>query len=144
MKDPSSQNSTSRKKARAERAARAAKLPWHRRWLAKVWLTYGGGLYAVGYALTFLYLETQSILEEVLESSGVWDFLRSHLIEFIFRFAVDSIMNMVQAFIWFLPWLSYRSPLGLILLGIGFFVFDIYLREPVGRWLLREDNDTQP
>lgn len=142
MKDRNSPNSISRKTARAARAARAARLPWQRRWLARIWLTYGGGLYAVGYALTFLYLEAQSILEEVFDSSGVWDFVRSHLIEFLFRFAVDSIVNMVQAFVWFLPWLSYRTPLGLILLGIGFYVFDIYLREPVGRWLLKEDDDT--
>lgn len=113
-----------------------AGLPWHRRWFAKIWLSYGGGLYAVGYAVTFLYLEVQTIISEIVESSGVVDFLTGHLLEFIFRFAVDSIANMVQAFIWFVPMLSYRAPLGLILLGIGFYVFDIYLREPVGNWIL--------
>jgi hypothetical protein len=34
----------------------------------------------------------------------------------IFRFATDSIMNMVQAFIWFLPFFELRPPLGYILL----------------------------
>ncbi|MGI9271760.1 MAG: hypothetical protein ACR2QT_08300 [Woeseiaceae bacterium] len=131
MKDPSSQSSTSPKKSN---------LPWHRRWLAKVWLAYGGGLYAVGYALTFIYLEAQSILEEVLEADGLVDFLTSHLLEFFFRFLGDSISNMVQAFIWFLPFFDFRPPLGFILLGVGFFVFDIYLRKPVGDWLLREED----
>jgi len=120
------------------------RLPWHRRWLAKVWLTYGGGLYAVGYAVTFLYLEARTLLDEIASSSGVVDFVASHLFELIFRFAFDSIGNMVQAFIWFLPVLEYRSPLGIILLGVGFYVFDIYLRKPVGDWLLREDSETPP
>jgi hypothetical protein len=56
----------------------------------------------------------------------------------IFRFATDSIMNMVQAFIWFLPFFELRPPLGFILLGVGFYIFDIYLREPVGNWILGE------
>ncbi len=135
MKDPNSQNSTSQKKSN---------LPWHRRWLAKIWLTYGGGLYAVGYATTFLYLEVQSFVEEIAESSGVLDFLSSQLLQFIFRFAIESFANMVQALIWFVPVLSYRSPLGIILLGIGFWLFDIYLRKPVGDWLLRERSEIPP
>lgn len=133
MKDPNSQSSTSQRKNN---------LPWHRRWLARIWLTYGGGLYAVGYAVTFLYLEARSIVEEIVEADGVIDFLIGHLFEFIFRFAIESLANMVQAFIWFVPVISYRSPLGIILLGFGFWLFDIYLRKPVGDWLLREPGDS--
>ena len=99
-------------------------------------------MYAVGYAVTFFYLEARSILEELAESTGPIDFLTGHLIEFIFRFMGDSIMNMVQAVTWFLPVIGFKSPLGIILLGIGFYVFDIYLRDPVERWLLQEDQDT--
>ena len=109
--------------------------------MAQVWLTHGGGLYAVGYALTFLYLEARSILEELAEADGPVDFLTGHLFEFIFRFLGDSISNMVQALIWFLPVFDIRPPLGFILLGVGFYVFDIYLREPIGNWLLRENDE---
>ena len=128
MKDRSSRSSTKPKTS----------LPWHRRWLARVWLAYGGGLYAVGYALTFLYLEARSMLGELFEADGPVEFLSGQLFEFLFRFAIDSFANMVQAFIWFIPVIEYRAPLGIILLGIGFYVFDIYLRKPVGDWLLRE------
>lgn len=96
-------------------------------------------MYAVGYALTFLYLEARTILTEVMQAEGFIDFITDQLFEFVFRFLGDSISNMVQALIWFIPFYSYRSPLGIILLGIGFYVFDIYLREPVGNWLLREE-----
>lgn len=119
---------------------RAAKLPWHRRWLAKIWLTYGGGLYAVGYGLTFLYLEVRSIIGELGEADGVIDFLTSQLIEFLFRFLSESISNMVQAFIWFIPVIEFRPPMGFIILGVGFLVFDIFLRKPIGDWLLRESS----
>ena len=64
-----------------------------RRWARKVWKVRGGGLYAVGYALTFVYLETRTIIGEVADSSGVGDFLSSQLTEFIFRFATESIAN---------------------------------------------------
>jgi hypothetical protein len=50
---------------------------------------------------------------------------------------------MVQAFIWFLPVIEFRPPFGVIVLGIGFYVFDIYLREPVARWLLREEEPVE-
>lgn len=130
MKDPSSPSSTSPKKN---------KLPWYRRWLAKVWLAYGGGLYAVGYATTFLYLEARTIVSELLEADGIIDFLTDQLIDFIVRFAIDSIANMVQAFIWFLPVMSYKPPVGMIALGVGFYVFDIFLRERVAEWILGEE-----
>ena len=79
----------------------------------------------------------RSLFDEVIEADGIVNFFTGHLFEFVFRFLGDSISNMVQAFVWFLPLLSYRSPLGIILLGIGFYVFDIYLREPIANWLLR-------
>lgn len=78
-----------------------------------------------------------------MEAERPIDFLTDHLLEFIFRFATDSITNMVQAFIWFLPAIEFRPPLGVIALGIGFYVFDIYLREPVSRWLLREEEPVE-
>lgn len=116
-------------------------LPWYRRWLARIWLTYGGGLYAVGYASTFLYLEVRTIISELLEADGIIDFLTDQLFDFLIRFATDSIANMVQAFIWFVPVISFKPPLGMVALGVGFYVFDIFLRERVGNWLLREQAD---
>ena len=135
MKDPNSQSSTNPK---------TPEISWHRRWLVNVWNAHGGGLYAVGYAVTFLYLEARTILEELIEADGPIDFLTNHLFEFIFRFMSDSIMNMVQAFIWFLPVIEFRPPFGIMTLGIGFYVFDIYLREPVARWLLGEEGAEEP
>ena len=111
--------------------------------MAKVWLTYGGGLYAVGYATTFVYLEIRTFFGELFEAGGFVDFVTDQLFEFIIRFATDSIANMVQAFIWFLPVMQFEPPIGMIALGIGFYVFDIFLREPVAKWILAEQEEKE-
>ena len=115
-------------------------VPWYRRWLLRVRQTHGGGLYAVGYAVTFIYLEVRSILDELAASTSLINFLSDHLFAFVFRFAAESIANMVQAIVWFLPVVMFKAPLGILGLGIGAYVFDIYLREPVARWLTTEDD----
>jgi len=132
MKDSRAQELTDLKKRN---------LPWYRHWLAKIWLTHGGGLYAVGYASTFLYLEVRTIIGELLEAEGVIDFLTDQVFDFFIRFAIDSIANMIHAFIWFLPVISFKPPVGIIALGIGFYIFDIFLRERVANWLLRAPKD---
>lgn len=128
MKDPSSQSSTSPKN----------RLPWYRRWLAKVWHTRGGGLYACGYLVSFVYLEARTILSELFEAEGIVDFLTNQLFEFIFRFLGDSISNMVQAFMWPVEVVQFASPYGAIGLGLAFVAFDRFLRKPIENWLLDE------
>ena len=44
---------------------------WFRRWFAKVWKVRGGGLYAVGWAATFAYLEVTTLIGEILDAEGV-------------------------------------------------------------------------
>ena len=41
----------------------------------------GGGLYAVGYIASFLWFEARTLADEIAESSGVGDFLRSQIVE---------------------------------------------------------------
>lgn len=60
----------------------------------------GGGLYAVGYALTFLYFEVTSILGDIAGASSVDDFFRNQVFEFVARFAGETMQNMVSAFMW--------------------------------------------
>jgi len=132
LKDPNSQGSTRPKTPTSPKT----ELPWYRRWLAKVWHTRGGGLYAVGYAITFVYLEARTILSELFEAEGIVDFLSNQLFELIFRFLGESLMNMVQAFMWPVEIVQFWPPFGAIALGLAFLAFDKYLRKPVERWLL--------
>ena len=159
MKDPSSQSSTRAKKTKrrsiGERVGDGARLVgeigddlvhrpgvlpgkahgWFRTWFGKVWRVRGGGLYAVGYALTFAYLEVRAIVSEVLEADGVIDFFTNQLIEFVFRFLSETIANMIQAFMWPVFLIQLWQPYGLILLIAMFVLFPVVLKKPIERWL---------
>jgi len=113
---------------------------WFRTWFAKVWHVRGGGLYSVGFALRFIYLELSTVVSEIAESSSVGDFLSNQLIEFVFRFAIDSIMNTIQALMWPVYVIQLSPPYGAIGLGMAFLMFTIYFQEPIERWLSSEDD----
>ena len=118
---------------------------WFRRWFAKVWRMRGGGLYACGYAVTFLVLEVRSLTGDVFESDGVVDFFTSQIVEFMFRFLSESFINMIQAFMWPLYLIQFRPPWGIIGLGLAFAMFDVVLKKRIERWLGADwDADPEP
>ena len=111
---------------------------WFRVWFGKVWSVRGGGLYAVGYALTFVYLEVRTVLVEFIEADSIGSFVSEQLGEFIFRFAIDSIMNMVEALMWPVFFVQWRPPFGAIGLGLAYMAFAIFLKKPITDWLFPE------
>jgi len=115
---------------------------WFRTWFWKIWKVRGGGLYACGYAITFAYLEVRTILGEVAESESIGEFIQEQLVEFIFRFALDSFANLLQALMWPVYIVQYRPPFGAIALGIAFVIFPLTLKKPIEKWLLPETQDT--
>lgn len=112
---------------------------WFRTWFAKVWKVRGGGLYAVGYALTFAYLEVRSLISEIIEAEGVLDFFTGQFIEFFIRFMSESIVNMIQAFMWPVSLIQAWQPFGAITLGLMFIVFPLVLKKPLERWLFGDE-----
>jgi hypothetical protein len=116
---------------------------WFRRWFAKVWKLRGGGLYAVGYALTFVYLEVRMILGEFIEADSVVDFFTSQLFEFLFRFMVDSIENMIQAFIWPVYIVTWQQPIGAIALGVAYIVFAKFIKHHITAWLFPDGEEAE-
>lgn len=111
---------------------------WFRRWFAKVWKVRGGGLYACGYAITFAFLEITTVVSELAGSESIGDFLTGQLVEFIFRFASDSIVNLIYALIWPVYVLQWQPPFGVIGLGLAYLVFANYLKKPITDWLLSD------
>lgn len=168
MKDPKSQSSTKAKRnkrrsfgARVGDGARLVGeigddlvhrpgvLPgkahgWFRTWFGKVWKVRGGGLYAVGYALTFAYLEVRAIISEIAEAEGVIDFFTNQLIEFVFRFLSETFVNMIQAFIWPVFLIQTWQPYGAIMLGLMFILFPVLLKKPIERWLFGDRAPQSP
>ncbi len=117
---------------------------WFRSWFKKVWKVRGGGLYACGYAITFVALEVTTVAGELAESDSIGSFLSEQLIEFIFRFATDSIVNLIKALMWPVYIVQWQPPFGAISLGVAYIVFARYLKKPITEWLFPEaDEETQ-
>ena len=112
---------------------------WFRHWAGRVWRLRGGGLYACGFIVTFLYLEIVTIFGDVAESSGVIDFLATELFEFFFRFVIESLMNTINAFIWPVYVIAFAPPWGMIGLGAAFVLFDRVIKKPVEEYLFRDE-----
>ncbi len=128
---------------REPRAVPGKAYGWFRRWMARIWKVRGGGLYATGYIVTFIYFEVTTIADEFSDSSGVGDFFTGQLVEFILRFSFDSIVNMVRSFIWPVYVVAINPPWGAIGLGLAFVVFSAYLQKPVERWLIGDEYETE-
>ena len=111
---------------------------WFRLWFAKVWSVRGGGLYAVGYALTFVYLEVRTVIVEFIEADSIGSFFSEQLIEFVLRFATDSLMNMIEALMWPVVFVQWRPPYGAISLGLAYMLFATFLKKPITDWLFPE------
>jgi len=117
---------------------------WFRAWFRKVWDVRGGGLYAVGFAVAFLYFEIrEAILEDIPQFVAMNNVLSSELIGFGIQFIIDSMLNFVRALLWPMYVVSLWPPVGLIALIVAFVLFPRYLKTPIERWLF-EDADRQP
>ncbi len=102
----------------------------------------GGGLYAVGYILTFLFFEAKTLAGEVAESTGIADFLSNQIFEFVIRFATDSLQNMIKAFMWPVYIVELSPPYGAIALGVAFFAFPRYLKKPIEKWMFGDNQES--
>ena len=101
----------------------------------------GGGLYAVGYIVTFLYFEMRTVIGEIADATGLGDFLSDQLLGFVIRFATESLANMVKAFMWPVYIVQIYPPFGAILLGLAFYIFPAYLKKPLEKKLFGEERE---
>lgn len=106
-----------------------------RRWIRKIWNARGGGLYACGFVVAFVWLEFTTLVNEFSESDGITGFFGGQLIEILMRFTVDSIVNTVHAFLWPVHVIRFSPPWGVIFLGLMYAVFTYMLQQRLERWL---------
>ena len=111
---------------------------WFRSWFRKVWKLRGGGLYACGFAVTFIIYEVQSLADDVL---GIGALFSGQAIDFIVNFIIDSFTNTIHAFMWPIHIVQFAPPWGAIGLGIAFVGFAKYLKPPIERWLFGDEPD---
>jgi len=96
----------------------------------------GGGLYACGFAVTFLALEAGSFIDDFKEIGLLLD---GHVIDFVLNFVIDSFRNTLQAFAWPVNIVQFAAPWGAIGLGVAFWLFPIYAKPSIERWLFDGD-----
>ena len=109
---------------------------WFRRWFRKVWRVRGGGLYACGFALTFIVLEIGALADDVL---GIGAVFRGQAVEFVIDFLMDSLMNTLKSFMWPVYVVQFAPPWGAIGLGLAFWLFPTTLKKPIERWLFQDE-----
>ena len=109
---------------------------WFRDWFRKVWKVRGGGLYACGFAITFVVLEIGSLGDDVL---GVGAIFNGGAIDFFINLVVESFTNTIAAFMWPVYVVQWAPPWGAIALGVGFLMFSTYLKKPIEGWLFDDD-----
>ena len=109
---------------------------WFRDWFRKVWKVRGGGLYACGFAITFVIFEVGSLADDVL---GIGALFNGQAIDFIISFIIDSFTNTLRAFMWPVYIVQWAPPWGAVALGLAFFGFSSYLKSPIERWLFDDD-----
>ena len=104
----------------------------------QLWQSRGGGLYGLGYVVTFVALEVLEIPElfrdlYALFGGGTVGLALSALLTLIVDFFVDTLKNMIFAFIWPGLLISYLDGWGVLLVALGFASFDPLLRPLIER-----------
>jgi hypothetical protein len=110
-----------------------------RPWFRKVWKARGGGLYAFGFVLTFLYLETSMLIREIMAATGFVAFFTEQMAGLPFRFLGESFRNLIAAFLWPLALLEFSPPLGLAILAAIYLLFTYLIKEPLEKWLFHDE-----
>ncbi len=114
---------------------------WFRNWFRKVWKVRGGGLYALGFAVTFVVFEIGSLGDDLL---GLGSLFNGQAIEFIIQFFIESFTNTLKAFMWPVYVVQLAPPWGAIGLGLAFVGFTRFLKSPIERWLFGDAPETKP
>jgi len=106
-----------------------------KRALRRLWNARGGGLYACGFVVAFVWLEITTLADDFSSSTGVTGFFSGQLLQFLLRFTIDSMVNTVLALIWPVQVLAYSPPWGALSLGAMYLAFPYILKRPLERWL---------
>jgi hypothetical protein len=112
-----------------------------RRAIRKIWDARGGGFYACGFVVTFVWMEINMLLEDIVDAESVGDFFTSQIFEMFFRYFSESFVNGFLALIWPVYVIEYRPPWGFALLLGMYLVFAGLLKAPLEGWLF---DDTMP
>jgi hypothetical protein len=111
-----------------------------RRSFRTVWDARGGGLYACGYVLTFIWLEIWMLVDDILAAESISGFFGEQIFEILFRYLGESLQNMIAAFMWPVYIIEISPPWGLGILVAMFVAFPRWIKQPLEQWLFHDDD----
>ncbi len=106
-----------------------------RRWCQRVWRSRGGGMYAVGFMVAFLYFEFVDIVFDDVPKIFTTSWLSSEAIEFGIDFIVDTFTNIFRAFMWPVYVIQWQTPVGVFALAAMFYLFPRVVQKPIEHWM---------
>ena len=113
----------------------------------RLWRTRGGGFYGLGYVIAFVVLEIQAYVANLENAAtDAVGMVVQELLQFVFRFAVQSMLNGVLAFGWPIYVVDKLGGLGIAMIAVGWWSFDRYARPWIGARLPEPSRaeDAQP
>jgi hypothetical protein len=106
-----------------------------KRGFRNVWHARGGGLYACGFLVTFVWLELSMFFGEIQEAQSIGGFFSGQLIEFLLRFSLLSLLNTLNALIWPFHIISMSPLWGGLAIGGMYVLFAKFAKVPLEQWL---------
>ena len=115
-----------------------------KRSLRTVWDARGGGLYACGFVVTFVYLEIRMVILDIFAAESVSGFFTEQASELVFKYIGQSLQNTISAFMWPVYVIEFQSPWGVGILVAMFVLFPMFVKEPLEHWLFHDDPEPKP
>lgn len=114
-----------------------------KRSIRTVWDARGGGLYACGFVLTFVFLEIRMFFLDIYSAESVGNFFTGQISELLFKYVGQSIENTISAFMWPVFVIELHSTWGVGILAGMFVLFPMFIKEPLERWLFDNADESQ-
>ena len=121
----------------------AASLRIFKRVSRTVWHARGGGLYACGFFITFVWLEISMFFGEVYEAESIGSFFSGQILELLFRFSVLSLQNTLNALIWPVHIIMLSPAVGALMVGAMFLIFEYFVKKPLEEWLFGDAEEPE-
>lgn len=110
-----------------------------RRSLRTVWDARGGGLYACGFVVTFVFLEIKMFVSDIFTADSVSGFFTEQASGMLFKYMGESIENTISAFMWPVYIIEINAVWGGGILAAMFVLFPRFIKEPLERWLFHDE-----
>jgi len=81
------------------------------------------------------------LVEDWQDSQGIADFLGQQLLEFVFRFFIESFINSLLAFVWPLLLIGQLELWGVGLLVVGYFAFERAIKPRLAKFIPDDNPD---